>query len=415
VYNFPLDIARTGISLHRRPDILSILISGVEGDAARRGTVNLYTFPTYDVSIYNTTPILAMFGILDLAFVVKILLSLFAILFTYDAVSGEKETGGLRMIFSNSVDRSSFILAKFITSSLQLLIPFAIPFLLGLLIISFFPAIEFGTEEMIRIGLIFLTFVLYLLTFAALGIAVSSLTQRSVVSFLLLLMLWVLFNGIVPRLSVWTAQNLEPVPPADEVKKVYFIEYGEQQEAFARQMNEILKPYLDNPLLLVTSRDRLLKKMSEEYEDFTLKMQKRGQELSREQDLKQEQQNRLAIAIARYTSPAAALTFSVNRLGRTGVYSSDRVFRNAVEGYKKTYDDYVRQQIREDPSVIQGGTGTGDLRRDESDLYPGVERFDEESLAVSSSAALVDMAVIALYGLIFFAIGFTAFLRYDVR
>jgi len=415
VYNFPLDIARTGISIHRMPDVLSILVSGVEGDAARRAKIDQYTFPTLDVSIYNTTPILALFGILDLAFIVKILLSLFAILFTYDAIAGEKESGGLRMMFANSVQRSHFVIAMFISKTIQVLLPFLVSFLLGYISISFFPGILFTGEDLTRIMLILLTFVLYIVAFSALGIAVSALTHRSVVSFLVLLTIWVLFNGIVPRLAVWTAQNIEPVPPADEVKKVYFIEYGEQQESFAEEMNRILDPYVRNPLLLITGRDQLMEQISDEYDDFSLRMQRRGQELSRDQDRKQRQQNELAISLARYTSPAAALTFATNRLSRTGVYSSDEVFREAAEGYKTTFTEYVRREIRENPELIGGGAGMSQQARDESDLYPDESTFRSESLPLSLAHALTDMTVIALYAVLFFAIGFVAFLRYDVR
>lgn len=415
VYNFPLDVARSGISLHRPPDVLSMIVSGVEGDAARRGNVNYYYFPGYDVSIYNTTPILAVFGILDVVFVVKILLSLFAILFTFDSISGEKETGGLRMIFANPVRRGEFVLAKFISASVQLLFLFLIPYLFSIVAVSFVPGISFGQGELMRIGLLTLSFVLFIITYTALGIAVSALTERTVVSFLILLMLWVLFNGIVPRMSVWIAQNILPVPPADEVKKVYFIEFGEKQEQFAREINQILKPYVENPVLLFTSRDALMKRITAEHEEFTQQMEKRGQELSREQDLKQEQQNQLAISIARYSSPSAALTFATNRLGRTGVYSSYSVFKDTVEGYKTSFDVYVRQQIRDDPDLFSGSSAYSELKRDESALYPEPGRFKKEPFNVSATNAMIDISVITLYALLFFAIGFTAFLRYDVR
>ena len=38
VFNFQMDLTMQGMNLYREPDKLSVLISGVEGDSARRGT-----------------------------------------------------------------------------------------------------------------------------------------------------------------------------------------------------------------------------------------------------------------------------------------------------------------------------------------------------------------------------------------
>ena len=53
-----------------------------------------------------------LFGVLDLAFIVKVVLSLCVLLFTYDAICGEKEQGTLRLYASYPVSRSAQALAK---------------------------------------------------------------------------------------------------------------------------------------------------------------------------------------------------------------------------------------------------------------------------------------------------------------
>ncbi|MEE8583230.1 MAG: ABC transporter permease subunit [Acidobacteriota bacterium] len=65
----------------------------------------------------------------------QIVLSLFAILFAYNAVSGEKEQGTLRLSFSNAVPRDSYILGKAAGSFLALAIPLLILILLGCLLL----------------------------------------------------------------------------------------------------------------------------------------------------------------------------------------------------------------------------------------------------------------------------------------
>ncbi len=441
IYDFNSDFLQQGVRIFRRPDVLSVLVSGVEGDAAQRGVVNSFLNPGFDVSKFNSTPILAVFGLLDLGFIVKIILSLFVILFTFDAISGEKELGTLKLNFANSVRRSDFIIGKLIGNFLLLLLPFIIPLLVGLLILQFIPGIHFTADAWIRLSLIVLAFVLYLLAFYGMGMMVSALTKRPAVSFLILLMLWVLFIVIVPRISVLAAQNVYPVPPIDDVRKMYGAEFGPAQYEFMSHINDELKelraeaarreplrPVIANERSMAEYEERMeeFRAWSEEarsdfmqeiiqgHEEFSLSMQRRGQEIAHEQDLKQERQNQLAIGLSRLSSPAGALTFAVNRLSKTGVYSSDKVFRNNVEAYLQTLMDYYHEQIYENPMLVNYGAASTEPM-DVSSVYPDQSAFVEEPLDDSIESTLQDFAVLAILSIIFFSIAFVAFIRYDVR
>jgi ABC-type transport system involved in multi-copper enzyme maturation permease subunit len=54
---------------------------------------------------YN--PFLALFSFVDLTFVFRVVLSLLALLFAYNAISGERENGTLKLMMSNPIPRSS--------------------------------------------------------------------------------------------------------------------------------------------------------------------------------------------------------------------------------------------------------------------------------------------------------------------
>jgi hypothetical protein len=223
----------------------------------------------------------------------------------------------------------------------------------------------------------------------------------------------------VPRISVWAAQSIAPVPPLDEVKKVFFIEYGLAQDKFIDDIRDEMMDYMkrmqENPALAFNPDEEMTNTMIDAHQDFSLELQKRGQEINREQDLKQEYQNQLAVNLARYASPSASMTFAVHRLARTGVYSSDKVFRNTVKAYRKSFINYVNAQIENNPMLLSGGGGAGILQRDDSAVYPDRSTFRKETLDVSVSSSLLDLSILVLYSLVFFAIGFVAFLRYDVR
>ena len=99
---------------------------GLRGDRfqafGRVATVNVAFDPNLVDSKYESNPVFSIYGALDLTFIVKIILSLFAILFTYDAIVGEKEKGTLKLTLSNNVPRDLLILGKVIGGFISLLI-----------------------------------------------------------------------------------------------------------------------------------------------------------------------------------------------------------------------------------------------------------------------------------------------------
>ena len=155
---------------------------------------------------------LSGFSSVDFEFLVRVILSLSAIFLAYDVISGEREAGTLRLMFSNSVKRSTLLLGKFLGGLLSLLIPLLLSFLLGLLIASFSPLIDFQSPEHGRLGFIFLLSALYLTSFFTLGIFVSTLTRRSKITLLISLLIWVFLLFIVPNASFEMAQKIKPVP-----------------------------------------------------------------------------------------------------------------------------------------------------------------------------------------------------------
>ena len=87
-------LAGIGIKINKPPQVLGTVVSGIEEDVGRVAAVNIAMDPNLVESKYGSNPVFAVFGALDLMFIVKIVLSLFAILFTYDTIVGEKEKGG---------------------------------------------------------------------------------------------------------------------------------------------------------------------------------------------------------------------------------------------------------------------------------------------------------------------------------
>ena len=96
-------LAGLGTKINKPPQVLGAIASGVDEAVGRVASVNIAYDPNLVDSKYESNPVFSVFGALDLTFIVKIVLSLFAILFTYDAIVGEKERGTLKLTLSNRV------------------------------------------------------------------------------------------------------------------------------------------------------------------------------------------------------------------------------------------------------------------------------------------------------------------------
>ena len=126
-------------------------------------------------------------------------MSFIAILFTYDAISGERETGTLSLLMSNSVSRATVLLGKFIGAFLTILLPLLIGILLNLMIVNASRLVSLSGDEWARVGIIFVISALYISIFLWLGLFISSQFSNSSSSLLVLLLIWIVFVVLIPN------------------------------------------------------------------------------------------------------------------------------------------------------------------------------------------------------------------------
>ncbi len=93
--------------VYRRPNPMQIFASGVNNDIGRLSNISTWTEVKLRQSAYSDNSLFALFRFIDFTFIVQVVLSLFAILFTYDAINGERESGTLKLAFSNAVPRGT--------------------------------------------------------------------------------------------------------------------------------------------------------------------------------------------------------------------------------------------------------------------------------------------------------------------
>ena len=147
---------------------------------------------------------------LDWAFIIGYVLSLIALLFTFDAISGERERGTLRLMFANSVPRHTVLIGKFLGALISVSIPFTLAVLINLLLISTSNAVHLNAEAWERLGIIFVIALLYTCLFLALGLLVSARARRSAVSLVILLLIWITFVVFMPSTLAAIASEFSP-------------------------------------------------------------------------------------------------------------------------------------------------------------------------------------------------------------
>lgn len=402
-------LAGLGTKVTKPPQVLSTVISGIQAAVGRQATVNIAYDPSLIDSKYDSNPVLAVFGELDLTLIVKVVLSLLAILFTYDSIVGERERGTLKLALSNRVPRDQMILGKTIGGFVSLMVPLVIPLVMGLIMLMVFPDVSFSQSDWIRIGLILGMFVLYLSVFFTLGLLVSSLTERSSSSLFILLFAWVAFIFIIPKAAVIVAGHIHPIPSMHEVtaqKQAFLQEIQGSTQKIVREWME--KNPMGDPKNAAEWQEKFRSQIEKIQQEATDRIDTRNAELEQEYQSKRRGQQVLAMYMSRI-SPASALTFGAMSIGRTGIREHER-FLNSIKTYKPIFTQWVNAKMMQN---INFGNPAKQPKPDISDMP--AHDFRPMSLRDSLSLAIPDITALALMIIVFFSGAFVSFLRYDVR
>ena len=172
----PDDLWR-GITVDRPLNVMNVLVRGISSELNESVYVESERLTFSDE--HHDNPVTPLFPHVDVAFIVGVIMSLLALAFSYDAVSGERESGVLKLVMSYSMPRDQFLLGKWIGSYLALITPFLFAFLLGLVITILFPSVEASVDHTLAIVALLLLSLLYLSAVFSLGILVTCRTRTA--------------------------------------------------------------------------------------------------------------------------------------------------------------------------------------------------------------------------------------------
>ncbi len=404
----------------RPPSALSVFANGIETSLAKDFSIEspriiFGTGRTFGDPIYET------FGRIDFLFVVQAVLSLITFLFAFDAISGEKEMGTLKLALANPVPRYRILLAKFAGGMIVVAAPFLVSFAVGatVLVAAGYPLFQ-GTI-LAKIGLILVLSVVYIAVFFVLGLFVSTLSHQSKTALIVLMFIWVVLVLGVPRLSMMAAKVIRPV----EDDAVVALRIRLLAESIQNEKGNALKQlYFDKArqknlgtgLLTFDSSDpEFVRKRNEIAAPFEARMRDELARIGADHQGRRQAQLNLARNVAR-VSPSSLLSYLMTDIADTGDNVKVRFF-DAVRMYYATLERLVFSKMYTD-SISDGDRGwgfSGNLPGQETPKDPPRFAFTFPRISESLAQCVADVGLLFGCGVILFVAATVAFIKYDVR
>ena len=397
--------------LNKKPSVLRFCAEGGEpflpgyvialyGRGGRGDLKYFWTleYPSVTPNLRNISPDVTK---IDWGFIIGYVLSLAALLFTFDALSGERERGTLRLMLANSVPRHTVLMGKFLGALISINISFVLAVLINLLVLSTANDVHLSTEAWGRLAIIFLIALLYTSLFLALGLLVSSRVQRSAVSLVTLLLIWIVFVVFTPNTLASIVGGFSPPMSSDE-----FQERSSQLEDELQR--ELLWKYFVHP---EDTREDSIKKiqLGGEYVTKDAAQQERLHETLLKQQISQMSRVR---AVTRF-SPVTIAQHLLEAFAGTG-FERHLQFLENVQSYVRQFREFIVDTDKVDPESLHiFGIRAGMSQKPvASEAIPKFE--DTLSLSKDFNTAAVDLLLLTLFVIVLLSGAYLAFVRVEV-
>jgi len=393
---------------------------------------------------FDDNPLPILFPHLDFVFIVTIIMSLLAILFSYDAITGERQSGTLRLVIANSVPRTTILLGKFIGGTASLLIPFILALLVGVLYINLNPNIQWTASAWAEFGLLAVASITFVTLFYLLGLSVSTFSRYSAVSILNCLFVWVLLILAIPNLAPYISAQVYRIPSITEmerrfeemerdsltlagqrtaeVAKDFQSKYGKpfaelKAMGFGEFRENNVRPEQQKAAQQRAATDLEFRAMLEAFREarqeatkpiFDARVKAKTR-LQQDLEARAARQTRLAKVLA-CISPLADFTYVARDLTGTGLRALE-YFERISGRYQLEVRKYASKRMQEERR--KNPTFGGDSLIDLSNRPRFV--FREEPLKDKLGAVLPYWGILVLFNVVFFVAAFAGFMRYDVR
>ena len=333
---------------------------------------------------------------------IGIFMSFFVILFTFDAIAGERGHGTLSLMMSNQISRGQMLLAKYLGAFFTLMVPLTIGILMNLLIIYLSGNIPFDSGDWLKIlGMVGL-FALHISIFILLGLVFSSRVSNAITSLVWLLLTWVCLAFIFPSLIGLFVGTLDPIPPIEIASSRKQAQLASIDDEF-RPMELLEKtklseaPSPDNP----SATRQWATYFRRRYETKT--------HIADEHVDQQLRQVRLARELTQI-SPIVCFQHAMEGFAGTGI-TRYMDFVKQVRRYRQTFIDFIKTEDRNDPESLHIYPVREGLSQKPVDPN-AIPRFKER---ISYQSVIFPVGLLFLFNILFFTAAQLSFLKCDLK
>jgi len=395
--------------IYKRPRPITFCVEGFEKSLPNCIRFDAFTSDLPEMRGQSNF-ILPHFNDIDWVFITSMILSFVALVFTYDSICGERETGTLSLMLAGTVPRYAVLLGKYFAAMLTLGIPLCIGLLVSLVIMVSSKDIAIGPGDWLKILSVVLLSFLCLSVFVLLGMSVSSRTAHSANSMVILLLVWVGLVILMPSLgrilsdlSSKSTSRIELRRKLDEASKQI------SSDKFGKNAG-IMSTTLSDPINNPPAHARFV----------TAKMNARNQVIEghHHEMLAQVSAGRNLVCL----SPVVVYQRASEAIAGTGINHCVNL-RRQIRRYQDDLKQYIREEDAKDPDSLHLIFPSDPCAQTWKTIshkpvdFDTVPKFQERDLALGQSLKLAiwDIALLILFNLGFFAVSFVSFLRYDVR
>ncbi len=377
-------------------------------DAKEKYLPNAVTFSAWNVFSFQSktgsaNPFLKRFEELSWSFIVAVIVSFIALLFTFDAVSGEKESKTLALSLANPVSRGVLLFGKFLSAVLSVMAIVFAGMLAALLIILILGGASWTAALAGEVVGFLAVTVILAATFSAFGLFSSVAAPNSNVSLLLALSFWLAFGVVIPNSSTFIARNLFPIESSESVQKrisAAFEDLNKSAPPGSWSMNTG-NPFLPEHELRANLQMKRLRAEKDIRDAYYRSM------------FRQFERTRLLTAI----SPVSLFQYLAEAAAGAGyvrfrkVWNDFGVYQGQLQNFFKALD----ARDGDSPHWYNPHENVSTTRKPVP--FESVPRFMETPMSISERIApvLIDLLLNVFYCCAIFLVTFVLFVRYDVR
>jgi ABC-type transport system involved in multi-copper enzyme maturation permease subunit len=417
---------------YRSPSPLGVFSSGLKHLLPYQVTTSRNGY-TIDSQPSDTNSGTVLFGDIDFVFIVGTVLSILALIFSFSTITGEREQGTLRLMLSNPVSKGTVLVTKILGNFTVFLAPFIVSILVSLILLGLSSTFHLTSADiLIPLCLIIALSVVFLLSMFTLGTTVSIMARTSGTSMTAILFVWVVLILAVPAVSPLVAQAVHPIVSQNVIDtrtEMIRDSLGDELDARKRELfAQIITRYgIDTTQITMNNfsdvlRPEAMKDFDSEVvpieEEYRQRISSEVAEIQSRHEIETHTQSAIAVMLSRL-SPKSCFMYIVSELAGTGKTEAKNFHTFAARFQDQVQQDVYRRYTPMMYGIPDGLAYMGMNKDDDFDEktapVPQFSGYRHVSLETALEAEWVDIVLLLLYTLLFFAAGFVQFIRYDVR